>query len=97
MFTLFLLEGGGPRSAMLPGYLLLIAGTALRLRLGLVWFVSGLCVLSYIGLLVEAAWRRPELQAEPTAVINFVLSLAVVGLIQVLLLRRLKTALAREP
>jgi hypothetical protein len=91
-FTLLLLKGEGPRSALLPGYLLLIAGTALRLRVALVWFVAGLSLLSYLGLLAEAVWRRPHLMPERAAAFIFVLSLGLVGLIQYYLLRRARAA-----
>jgi serine/threonine-protein kinase len=96
MLTLFLLQGDGPHSAMLPGYLLLIAGTVLRLRIALVWFVTGLCLLSYAGLLLQAAWSRPYFSVAPKNWILFVLSLLVLGLIQHLLLRRVLGAITRE-
>ncbi len=98
LLTLLLLNKGsdGPRSALLPAYLLLIAGTTLRLRIALVWFVTVLCLLSYAGLLAEAAWRRPHLAPGRPAAIIFALSLAVLGLTQHLLLRRLRNALSGE-
>jgi serine/threonine protein kinase len=96
MLTLFLFQGDGPQSAMLPGYLLLTAGTALRLRLALVWFVTGLCLLSYAALLLEAVWQRPYFAVPPKDWILFSLSLVVLGLIQHLLLRRLLGAITRD-
>jgi tRNA A-37 threonylcarbamoyl transferase component Bud32 len=95
LLTLFLLRGDGPHSAMLPGYLLLPAAAALRLRPALVWFVTGLCLVSYGALLAEAAWRRPEVMVRPKDWIIFALSLAISGLIQYLLVRRVLAA-ARE-
>jgi hypothetical protein len=91
-FTLLLLKGDGPRSALLPGYLLLITGTALRFQVTLVWFVTGLCLLSYLGLLTEAAWRRPHLIPGSASGFIFILSLGIVGLIQSYLLRRARSA-----
>jgi serine/threonine-protein kinase len=90
LYTLLLLKGDGPRSAMLPGYFLLMAGTALRLRVALVWFVAGLCWLSYLSLLTEAAWRRPHLLPKQASGFIFVLSLGLVGLTQYFLLRRVR-------
>jgi eukaryotic-like serine/threonine-protein kinase len=90
LFTVFLLRGNGPRSAMLVGYLLLIAGTALRFRIGMVWFVTGLCLASYLALVMEASLLRPEYAVAPKEWILFALSLFVLGLIQQLLLRRLQ-------
>ena len=88
MFTLLVFRGNGPQSTMLVGYLVLIAGTALRYRTALVWFVTGLCLISYLGLVVEAAWHRPELAVAPNHWIPFVLSLFILGLTQQLMLRR---------
>src|SRR5262249_43461548 len=88
LLTVLLLQGNGPRSVLLPGYLLLTAATALRFRVALVWFVTGLCVLSYAGLQAEAVWRRPQLAVEANAWNTFALTLCLLGLIQYLLLRR---------
>jgi serine/threonine protein kinase len=88
MLTLLLFRGNGPRSVLLPGYLLLTAATALRFRVGLVWFVTGLCVLSFAGLQAEAAWLRPHLALDWSAWNTFALTLCLLGLIQHLLLRR---------
>jgi tRNA A-37 threonylcarbamoyl transferase component Bud32 len=97
MFTIFLLKGDGPRSAVLPGYQLLIAATALRFRLAQVWFVTGLCLASYVGLMFDASWRRPHLQAEVKSAIIFLLSLIILGLILHLVLRRVSATQAQEP
>jgi tRNA A-37 threonylcarbamoyl transferase component Bud32 len=90
LFTLLLFVGNGPRSALLPVYLLLIGGTALRLRIDLVWYVTALCLLSYGGLLAEAAWRRPDLVPGQPVVFIFVLSMATLAVVQYYLLRRVK-------
>jgi hypothetical protein len=96
MFALLLLRGGGPQSALLVCYPLLIAGAALRFRAGLVWFVTALCSASYAILLLDARLRRPELLVEvPTAVISL-LSQIVMGVLMALLLRRFRQELARE-
>jgi serine/threonine-protein kinase len=97
MLTLVLLQGDGPHSALLPAYLLLIAGTALRLRIALVWFVTGLCVLGYQVLVAEAAWRRPQFATDLKGAVIFSLSLGILGLMQHFLLRRVGAALDREP
>ena len=94
MLTLLLLQGDGPRSAVLPAYFVLIAGTALRLRIDLVWFVAGLCLVSYAGLLAEAAWHRPHLAVGMKDWAIFVLSLGLQGLVQYFLLRRVRAMLA---
>jgi serine/threonine-protein kinase len=92
MLSLFFWQGDGPRSAMLIGYPLLIAGTALRFRIGLLWLVTGLSVASYLGLVIEAAWRRPQFAVRFKDWAIFTLSLLVIGFVQRLLLRRLRAA-----
>jgi hypothetical protein len=96
MLTLLIFWGRGPRSALLPAYLLLMAATTLRLRIGLVWFVTGLCLLSYLGLVAEAAWRRPELVPDRAAATIFALSVGILGLIQHILLRRVRSAIGSD-
>ena len=65
MLTLLLDQGDGPRSAMLCGYYLLIAATTLRFRIALVWFVTLLSVASYLCVVADAHWRRPEWPSAP--------------------------------
>jgi serine/threonine-protein kinase len=97
LFTMILLRADGPKSSLIDIYLLLIAGAGLRFRTGLVWLVTGLCIVSYAALQIDALLRRPEKGVKEAAVIIFVLSLGLMGLIVTLLLRRFRLALAREP
>ncbi len=92
MLTLLLARGDGPRSYLLPGYLVLIGGTALRFRPGLLWFVTALSVASYLGLVADAAWRRPGMEVTPDAAMIFSVCLVLLGVIQHLLLRRIRAA-----
>ena len=89
LFTGLLLAGDGPRSTVLVGYLLLVAGSALRFRVALVWLVTGLSIAGYIGLVLDAHWHRPHLAAPLRAVLPFLVSLVVTGLIAHLVLRRI--------
>jgi serine/threonine-protein kinase len=88
-FTIYLLIGEGPRSALIAGYLVLIAGTPLRGGVRLIWFTAVMTVVSYIGLesytLRDGSGRAvPIYQA-----VIFVIGMLVVALIQHLLLRRI--------
>jgi serine/threonine-protein kinase len=96
MATLMMLRGQGPHSALLIGYPLLIVGTALRYRISLLWFVTGLCVTGYLGMVAEAAWRRPHLAVGMKDWIVFTLGLLILGFLQHQFLRRLHAALASE-
>jgi serine/threonine-protein kinase len=97
MLTAVLLVANGPQSGLVAGYFLLIGGAALRLRMRLIGLVTGLGMVSYLAVQAEASWRRPELQVEPHTAEMFVLALAMMGLIQYLLLRRFRLALAQQP
>jgi hypothetical protein len=92
--TLLLWIGDGPRSSLVVGYLILVAGAALRFRPALVWLVTGLSMASYLALAIEAHLNRPDAPApvfQPVfQSLIFVLSTAVMGLILHLLLRRLR-------
>jgi serine/threonine-protein kinase len=90
LFTGFLLVADGPRSSVLIGYPLLVAGTALRFRVGLVWYVAGVCLLGYTGLVLDAHWYRSQFIPAPKTHLPFVLSLGIMALIQHLFLRRIR-------
>ncbi len=90
MLTLFLEVGDGPRSALLMGYLLLIAGAALRFRITLVWFVTGLSMAGYSFLAWQALRQRPEVAVAAHAAIIYLMGLVIMGLMMSLLLRRVR-------
>jgi eukaryotic-like serine/threonine-protein kinase len=96
MATLMMARGQGPRSALLVGYPLLIVGTALRFRISLLWFVTCLCVASYLGMVIDAEWRRPELHIGVKDWLIFSLALVILGFLQHQFLRRLRAAMASE-
>ena len=90
LFTALLSVADGPKSTVLIGYVLLVAGAALRFRIGLVWFVTGLSMAGYLWLVLDAHWYRPQLAPAPKALLPFVLSLGVMGLMMHFLLRRVR-------
>jgi hypothetical protein len=96
MATLMMERGQGPRSALLIGYPLLIVGTALRFRTSLLWFVTSLCIAGYLGMVAEAAWRRPYLAVGVKDWLIFTLGLVILGFLQHQFLRRLRAAMASE-
>jgi serine/threonine protein kinase len=91
LFTLLLLNGDGPRSSLLVGYLLLIGGAALRFHIILVWFATGICMASYLALVLDAMNYRPEVAVPPHVAFIFLLNLGIMGLIFHLVLRRVRT------
>jgi serine/threonine-protein kinase len=96
LFSTLLLISDGPRSALLMGYFLLIAGAALRFRLVLVWFVAILCALSYTSLCVAARWRYPELAVDLRTCLIFNLGILLMGLIVYLTLVRSRRATSKD-
>jgi eukaryotic-like serine/threonine-protein kinase len=96
MVTLLLARGDGPKSALLVAYPLLIASTALRFRVALLWFVTVLCILSYWSLVIEAAWYRPGLAVGTKNWMIFSISMLLVGIVQYQLLRRLRAATSSD-
>ncbi len=90
MLTLILLIGDGPRSILTIAYPILIASTALRFRIMLVWTVAGLSGLSYALLVLDAHFRRPSHMPDLKHWVIFIISLFVFALIQQAMLRRSK-------
>lgn len=90
LFTVLLWGADGPRSSVLFGYLLLVAGAGLRFRIGLVWFVTALCMTGYIGLVIEAYRYRHHVAAPPQSILPFLMCLAIMGLIVHFTLRRIR-------
>jgi serine/threonine-protein kinase len=94
LLTAMLVGGAGPRSPFVVGYLLLTAGAALRFRTALVWYVTAIGMASYAGVVVYTAVFAPSEMISPHMPFIFLLSLAVMGLTQHLLLRRLRAGSA---
>jgi eukaryotic-like serine/threonine-protein kinase len=90
LLTALLVRGGGSKSSFLPAYLLLIAAAGLRFRVGLVWFVTGLCVVSYAVVDVLTRWHRPESAGPLPGSIFFLVSLVLLGLCFHLVLGRVR-------
>jgi serine/threonine-protein kinase len=96
LFTCLLAGADGPKSAILFGYLLLVAGAALRERIGLIWFVTATCMAAYLFLVADAYWHRPQLAPPPKALLPFLLGLMTMGLIGHFLLGRLRKLSSHE-
>jgi serine/threonine-protein kinase len=90
LFTLLLWRADGPTSALLVGYLVLTASAGLRFRIPLVWFVAGLCAAGFLGLEAHAVAFRPDKAAQAYRSFIFLLMLGMMGLIQHLLLKRVR-------
>ncbi len=90
MFTAILGTARGAESPALVVYLVLVAGTGLRYRIGLVWMVCGVSLLGYAFLLVRSNWLAADSQISPSAPIYFTACLVITALVMHILLWRLR-------
>jgi hypothetical protein len=104
LLTGILMVADGPRSPLVIGYFLVIALSALRFQLGLVWFGSLGAMAAYIVLLGYARWfaGREESLLGPRDItvpryhqLIFLVGLALCGIVLGQLIRRVK-AMAAE-
>ena len=77
--TVILLQADGVSSPLIIGYPLLIAGSGLLNRTRLVWFMTGLTMLSYAGLLFDSIYFRPGLSVSFDSSVIFLVSMAILG------------------
>jgi serine/threonine-protein kinase len=94
LYTLLLWQADGPRSPLVVGYLLLAGAAALRFRVRLVWFVTGLSLVCYLALTFDAYARRPQMTVPLYHTFLFTLNLAMMGLVLHLVLRRSRVSAA---
>jgi len=90
MFTLILATARGAESPAFVVYTLLVAGTALRYRIGLVWMVCIVSLVGYWYLLSQSDWLEDGSRISPSAPIYFSGCLFLIALIMHLLLWRLR-------
>jgi serine/threonine-protein kinase len=88
LYTLLLWQADGPKSPLVVGYLLLAGAAALRFRIRLVWWVTGLSLVGYLVLTGDAYLRRPDTAVQPYQTVLFVINLTMMGMILHLVLRR---------
>ena len=96
LLTLLLMVADGPRSPLVIGFFLIPAMATLRFQLRLVWFATIAAMLGYLWLLGWARWiedvrdvRVPRYQE-----LIFLTALALSGLIQGQVIRRVKSMAA---
>jgi hypothetical protein len=81
MATMLLVILGGPKSPMVILYFLIIASSALRLSLRLVWAATFACLLAWLFLLgYTKIYLSAELQPARTAQIQLALGMGAAGL-----------------
>jgi len=92
LLTVFLFVTDSAKSPLALLYHVLVAFAVLRFRAGLVVYVTGLALLGYFCHVAYTVTYLPKLQLNFREVFPFALSLAVIGLIQYLALRRVRAA-----
>lgn len=83
-----LLVGAGPQSPLLALYFLILAASVLRFSPRLVSFTIGGCLVSYLVVLGNAHWARPEFQVPRHRQIVFAAAVLLGGVLLVLAVKR---------
>ena len=91
LLTFILLAASGPMSPLIVAYFLVIALSALRFNLRLVWFASLGSMGGYLILLGYAKWQATHLRVPRYHQIIFLLSLALTGIIVGQVIRRVRS------
>ncbi len=96
LLTLLLMVADGPRSPMVIGFFLIPAMATLRFQLRLVWFATIAAMLGYLWLLGWAIWIEDvrDIRVPRYQELIFLTSLALSGLIQGQVIRRVKSMAA---
>jgi hypothetical protein len=97
LLTVLAALAGGPFSALVLGYFLIIAMAALRFSLGLVWFATIASMLGYWSLVgfKDPKWFDADHAVPPATQLISLLSLALTGVVIGQVVRRVK-GIARE-
>ena len=90
LLTIFLFVTDSAKSPLVLLYHVLVAFAVLRFRADLIIYVTGLALLGYFCHVAYTVTYLPQLQLNFREVFPFALSLAVIGLIQYLALRRVR-------
>ena len=96
LLTLLLMVADGPRSPLIVGYFLIPALAGLRFQLRLVWFATVAAMLGYVWLLGWAVWIESarSVRVPRYHELIFLTALAMSGIIQGQVIRRVKTLAA---
>lgn len=81
LVTLLTLAGGGPRSPLGVLYFLVVAASALRLSLRLVWATTAAAITGYLGTVLFTIVKRPEWRIPHDQQVIFMLGLLGTGLV----------------
>ncbi len=97
LLTLLLMVADGPRSPLVVGFFLIPALACLRFRLRLVWFATIAAMLGYVWLLGWAWWIEAvrNLRVPRYHELIFLTALAISGIIQGQVIRRVKSLAAQ--
>ncbi len=90
LLTVILLIADGPRSTLMPLYLLIIVATGFRWRPGLTLYTTTLCIGALLLLVAEASARRIELIPNLAEVLVPITTMIVVGILSAALVKRMR-------
>lgn len=95
LLTAILVVADGPKSPLVVGYFLLIALSALRFNLPLIWMATAGSMAGYLVLLGDAKWFDESVRVPRYHQIIFLLALALSGIVLGQVIRRVRH-LARD-
>jgi len=90
VLTLMLLIADGPRSPLVSVYFLIVALAGLRFSIPLVWLATGGCLASYLIIIANAFWFRPQFRVARYHEAIVALSLLVLGVLVGQILRAVR-------
>ena len=90
LLTAILLIANGPKSPLVPAYLLILMSTGFRWRPWLTVYVTALCVGGFLLLVAEAHARRPHLRPALDEVLVPIIMMIVVGVISASLVKKMR-------
>jgi len=90
LLTIILLIANGPKSPLVPVYLVILMSTGFRWRPWLTVYAAALCVGAFLLLVVEAHARRPQFSPTLNEVLVPVVTMIVVGVISASLVKRMR-------
>ncbi len=93
LLTMLLLAANGPSSPLCIVYALIIAASALRFSLALLWMATAGAVFGYLVLVADAHWHHPEHQVPHHHLVIVIAALVLLGVIVGQILRTARGAL----
>lgn len=97
LVTLYLVAGGGPKSPLTAIYFIVLAASALRLSLRLVWATTAFTLTGYLGSVLYTIRFKPEWRIPHDEQVVFMLALVGTGLVAGQMVRQARRLIQGSP